>query len=112
MATLRTRIRNGYAQFFDEQRQEWVYTHRRAMENKLGTELPPGSEAHVHHINRDKRDNRYENLTLLKRSVHDRVHREDRDACFRCGRSGHWAQDCYARTDFEGEEIDDDEDDY
>jgi phosphatidylserine/phosphatidylglycerophosphate/cardiolipin synthase-like enzyme len=34
----------------------------------------------------------------------------DDDTCFRCGRTGHWAQDCYARTDVDGNDLDDDED--
>lgn len=31
------------------------------------------------------------------------------DACFRCGRTGHWAEDCYARTDVDGNELDDED---
>lgn len=34
------------------------------------------------------------------------------DVCFRCGRSGHWASDCFAKTDRSGRYIgyDDDSD--
>jgi cellular nucleic acid-binding protein len=31
--------------------------------------------------------------------------------CYRCGRSGHWANNCYARTDTDGNDLDS-EDDY
>ena len=30
--------------------------------------------------------------------------------CYRCGRSGHWANNCYARTDVDGDELDSDDD--
>lgn len=36
---------------------------------------------------------------------------EDEDACWRCGRVGHWADDCYARTTVDGQPLDDEEDD-
>ena len=32
-------------------------------------------------------------------------------ACFRCGRTSHWASDCYARTDVNGDELESDEED-
>ena len=31
-------------------------------------------------------------------------------ACYRCGRTGHYSPDCYARTDTDGNELDSDED--
>ena len=33
------------------------------------------------------------------------------NACYRCGRLGHYASSCYARTNIDGEYIDDSDDD-
>jgi len=30
---------------------------------------------------------------------------EDEDACYRCGRPGHWASECYARTSVTGQRL-------
>lgn len=29
----------------------------------------------------------------------------DRNACFRCGRTSHWARDCFAKTDIDGDSL-------
>jgi len=31
-------------------------------------------------------------------------------SCYRCGRKGHWANNCYARTDIDGDDLDSDSD--
>lgn len=74
--------------------------HRRVMEKKLGGPIRRGLV--VHHMNGDKDDNRPGNLVAIRPGVHGRLHGNYPDACLRCGRSGHWVQDCYARTDYSG----------
>lgn len=54
--------------------QGYVYEHTLVMEDKIGR--LPQYEEQVHHINLDKKDNRPENLILVKdRSEHGKIHR-------------------------------------
>jgi len=46
--------------------------HRKIMEEYLGRKLDKSE--HVHHINRDKTDNRIENLQLMSESEHHSLH--------------------------------------
>ncbi len=69
---METRIYNGYKQFnFGN---GWVFTHRAVAQKVLGTEIPEGHE--VHHVNGDKLDNRPENLVVLPREEHQKLHRD------------------------------------
>lgn len=65
----------------------YVLAHRVEAENKLGRPLLR-SEV-VHHVNHTKRDNRWENLEVMSRSDHTRLHRPIRQSvdlyCDDCG---------------------------
>ena len=61
--------------------------HRVLMENKLGRLLAPGE--HVHHIDGNKRNDDPENLAVLTRSEHGKVHAHPAEnVAFRCGYCG------------------------
>jgi hypothetical protein len=46
--------------------------HRLIMETHLGRNLT--SEEHIHHINEDASDNRIENLQIVSKSEHGKIH--------------------------------------
>ena len=53
-----------------------VREHRWLVERSIGRKLLPSE--HVHHINRDKSDNRLENLAVLDWHEHGRLHGSER----------------------------------
>lgn len=58
--------------------------HRYIMELHIGKALP--TDAIVHHINRDKLDNRIENLEVVDRAEHTRAHLKKIISCSICGK--------------------------
>lgn len=63
----------------------YVLHHRVVMENHLGRLLSPNEI--VHHINHDRKDNRIENLEVMTRETHGKLHARDRPrkmALLRC----------------------------
>ena len=64
------RNKSGYKVFKENGKYESV--HRRVAEKKVGGKIFPGYE--VHHIDGNKNNNRPSNLTVIKESVHKKIH--------------------------------------
>lgn|SRR5574337_184705 len=88
--------------------------HRYVMEQHLGRKLHRGED--IHHISGDKTDNRFENLMLLPKAAHTRLHHTGMsigrwsrkfDKCQSCGtierrHNGHGlCSSCYRQTRYQ-----------
>lgn len=72
-----TRMHTGYLQVMLPEHPEassdgYVFVHRLVAEEKIGRRLQPNEE--VHHINEIRTDNRPENIEVLSKSEHMRLH--------------------------------------
>jgi hypothetical protein len=65
---------NLYQQHYDEKEKKWIYTHRKVAKKKYG-DLPK-KDFHVHHIDGNRKNNKPDNLILLHKKDHRRVHLE------------------------------------
>ena len=69
--------KSGYVQMYSEGGTK--LQHRVIMEKHLGKRLK--SNECVHHINHDKTDNRIENLEIMSRAEHTRLHSTGKSIC-------------------------------
>jgi hypothetical protein len=58
----------------DKKTGEWKFTHRRVAEKKVGGKIGAGRE--VHHIDGNKTNNRPENLSVMSKEAHRRIHKK------------------------------------
>ncbi len=89
----RRRIQNGYMYVLVAD-DHYVPEHRLVAEHHLGRPLQPNED--VHHGPGGKLDNRWENLTVMSKSEHAKLHHAERraarwsrehDCCIVCGRT-------------------------
>ena len=71
-----TRIKNGYLQFFNKINRKWVWLHRFIAQIFYGKPIPKGYE--VHHIDKNKLNNSPDNLVVISKEEHQRIHSYDR----------------------------------
>ncbi|MEN2765750.1 HNH endonuclease signature motif containing protein [Ornithinibacillus xuwenensis] len=86
---------NGYVEIYNPKHHRargngYVFEHIIVAEEKLGRRLKPNE--HVHHLNKNKKDNRPENLEVVDIVEHTRLHAKERRkgkyiSCEQCGKT-------------------------
>ena len=68
-------------------RDRYIYEHHFVWWNNTGITIPAGYS--IHHINENKRDNRFENLELISNKTHASLHKKEKETiplvCTYCG---------------------------
>jgi hypothetical protein len=71
---LKVAMKNGYEARWSPKLKEWEHRHILSYKKKCGIkEIPKGF--HVHHIDQDPENNNWDNLVLLHKSEHKRLHK-------------------------------------
>ena len=78
MSRFRTRLSGGYKQY--NSGKGWTYTHRTVAAKKMGGSIRSG--LHVHHMDGNKLNNKRDNLQVMKRSDHSKLHAKKRRNIF------------------------------
>ncbi len=66
-------LMNDYERRWNNTKRRWVLLHREIMEQHIGRQL--NSNEHIHHYNGLPRDNRIENLAIVTKAEHIRIHK-------------------------------------
>jgi len=60
-----------------------------------------------HFADKCKKPEKPKYIAKIQWQNYSQLEEADNNACFRCGRNSHWQVDCYARTDIDGDLIED-----
>jgi len=64
---------NDYQRRWDNEKRKWTYLHREIIEKNLCRKLK--SDEHVHHIDGNPKNNKIDNLIVVSKAEHTRLHK-------------------------------------